>query len=296
MVLLQVLLQKADIYHFFNVPDVIGLPLILKRGVFIYDVRSPWFSTLKETLGFSLLSRVGGVIERFLSRNAEIVLAACTPLAKRARSLGAKKVFVVPNYPPQSFGPKISRSAMKLQLGLGDSPTVIFVGKLSKLEGTDLLKDIILQTSTSIPSLKFLIVGDGPQKKSVEKFLIENGLTDRVVMTGWVPHSTVADYINAADVGILPRTRTTFSPYTSPENILKVGEYLAVGKPVIAPKMGGFANASFPIVPAEPEMMAHALIEYLSNPREVEDFQRPTWEISHSRLHQVYESFNALDG
>lgn len=295
LILLQVLLQKADIYHFFNVPDVIGLPLTLKRGVFVYDVRSPWFSSLKETLGSSPLSRVGGNIEHFLSRKADVVLTACTPLAKRARSLGARKVLVIPNYPPKSFAPRSPRSTMRQELGLGDAPTVMFLGKLSKLEGSDLLKDIILKTSISIPSVKFLIVGDGPQKRSVEKFLIENGLTDRVIMTGWVPHNSVADHINAADVGLLPRMKTTFSPYASPENILKVGEYLAVGKPIIAPKMGGFTNASFPIIAAEPEMMAHALIEYLSNPPKLENFKRPTWEISHTRLQQVYESFGALN-
>lgn len=293
LILLQVLLQKADIYHFFNVPDVIGLPLALKRGVFVYDVRSPWFSSLKETFGSSLLARIGGTIEQLLSRNADVVLAACTPLANRARSLGARRVLVIPNYPPKSFIPRRARSAMRQSLGLGDAPTVIFLGKLSKLEGSDLLKDIIFQTSTAIPLVKFLIVGDGPQKESVETFLIENRLTDRVIMTGWVPHNTVADHINAADVGLLPRMRTTFSPYASPENILKVGEYLALGKPVIAPKMGGFTNASFPIIPAAPENMAYALIEYLSTPPKFDSFQRPTWEISHSRLKHVYESFGA---
>ncbi|MHA1246296.1 MAG: glycosyltransferase [Candidatus Thorarchaeota archaeon] len=294
LITLQVAIQRADIYHFFNIPDVVGLPLIFKRGVFVYDVRSPWFSSIKETIGGGPLWRIAEIIERLMTRAANIVLTACTPLAKRAKRWGAKRVVVVPNYPPADFAPTTDRETMRRVLGLGDHPTVLYLGKLSRLEGSELLKGIIEEVLESVPNAMFLIVGDGPARESVERFVEQQGLSERVVFTGWVPHSLVADYIIAADICLLPRRHTSFSPYTSPENILKAGEYIALGKPVVAPKMGGFADAEFPVIPAEPGEMAQAVVEFLRNPKQVPEFQRPTWEISHARLQRVYSAIGAV--
>ncbi len=294
LITVQIALLREDIYHFYNVPDVVGLPLALKRGVFVYDVRSPWFSSIRETLGGGLLSRVALIIEWFLTRVADIVLAACTPLARRARRWGARRVIVVPNYPPTDFGAGADREGTRARLGLGDSPTVLYLGKLSRLEGSELLKEIIQRVCNAVPQTKFLIVGDGPARGSLERFVTEAGLEDRVVMTGWVPHERVADYIAAADICLLPRRHTSFSPYTSPENILKAGEYLAMGKPIVAPKMGAFADSDFPVIPAEPQEMADAVIRYLREPRPVEVGDRPTWEVSRRRLLRLYAELGAI--
>ncbi len=291
---IQIALSKAEVYHFYNVPDVIGFPLILKKGVMIYDVRSPWFSSIRESLGNVLLSRIANLIEWFLTMNADIVLTANTPLAKRAQRWGAKRVGVIPNYPPSDFGPKRSREEIRAKLQLDNSPTVLYLGKISLIEGSELLKQIILETCTKLPNVTFLIVGDGPQKPSIDHFIQKHNLTDRVVMTGWINHDEVADYINAADLCILPRKWDTFSPFTTPENITKVGEYLALQKVVIVPNMGGFVGAEFPLVSVEPEKMGQAVIERLSNPQKTIDSTRLSWDISHKRLETIYSQLGMI--
>ncbi|MFW9975493.1 MAG: hypothetical protein ACFFDQ_09530, partial [Candidatus Thorarchaeota archaeon] len=95
ILLIQVALSRADVYHVFNVPDVIGLPLLLKRGTVIYDVRSPWFSSIKESLGSSILSKMGGLIERIMTRGADVVISANYPLAHRAYRWGARRITMV---------------------------------------------------------------------------------------------------------------------------------------------------------------------------------------------------------
>jgi glycosyltransferase involved in cell wall biosynthesis len=288
----QIALTKADIYHFFNVPDIIGMPLVLKKGKLVYDVRSPWFSSVLETLRIGPLSRLAGIVERVLTKQADIVLTANTPLAKRAMRWGAKKVLVVPNYPPVDFLPTQSRNTTRKQLGLSDNFVVLYLGKISTIEGSELLKSIIDHCS-SANRIKFLIVGDGPQKESVVRYLRTRGLLENVILVGWVPHNQVPNYIEAADLCLLPRTWSSFSQYTSPENILKTGEYLALGKPVITPKMGGFASAQFPIIVVEPEEMGQAILDFASNPRVVQDEDRPSWTISHKRLEAVYKFLKA---
>ncbi|TFH03576.1 MAG: hypothetical protein E4H14_16520, partial [Candidatus Thorarchaeota archaeon] len=161
---LQIALSQADIYHFFNIPDITGLPLLWKRGKLVYDVRSPWFSSVKESIGNNTLSRIANIIERIMTMGADVVLAANYPLAHRAHRWKANDISVIPNYPTADFGPTRDRIAMRNLLDLGDSPTVLYVGKISKIEGSELLKQIILQVSKRIPNVRFLIVGDGPEK------------------------------------------------------------------------------------------------------------------------------------
>lgn len=293
LIMFQLLLLRRDTYHFFNVPDVIGLPLTLKRGDFIYDVRSPWFSSVLETLGVRPLSLLAGLIERFLTRHANLVLTANTPLAKRAKQWGARHVMVVPNYPPTDFAPTKSRTAIRKELGLNSEFVVLYLGKISKVEGSELLKKIIADCS-DYPRIKFLIVGDGPQKKSLSRFLKTHALEKNTILLDWVPHPEVPNYIEAADLCLLPRTWSSFSPFTSPENVLKTGEYLALGKPVIAPNMGGFATAQFPVIAVHPEKMGQAILDFVSNPRAVGNMDRPTWEISHKKLQTIYRILDAL--
>lgn len=293
---LQVALSKADIYHFFNVPDIIGLPLLWKRGILVYDVRSPWFSSVKESLGINALSRIAGIIERIMTIGADLVLAANYPIAHRAHRWNATDITVIPNYPPSDFGPTQNRESIRNSLSLGDSPTVLYVGKISKIEGSELLKQIIFEVCNAIPNVKFLIVGDGPEKASIDSFIERNKLSANIVSVGWVPHDQVANHIVASDLCLLPRKWDSFSPYTALENITKAAEYLAIGRPVIAPNMGGFATAVFPIIPVEPKDMGNAVIEYLRNPKDIGDFERPSWSLSHERLKRIYSRLGGFDG
>jgi glycosyltransferase involved in cell wall biosynthesis len=201
---------------------------------------------------------------------------------------------MVPNYPPSNFGPKRDRKTMRDVLDLGDDQVVLYLGKISKIEGSELLKQIMLKTCTEVSTVKFLVVGDGPEKPSLDSFIEQQQLTDRVVMTGWVDHEDVADYIVAVDICLLPRKWDSFSPYTAPENITKAAEYLAVGRPIIAPKMGGFAQAEFPVISVDPSDMADALIKFLKNPQPFGDYVRPSWDESHKRLARIYSKLDAV--
>lgn len=290
----QVALTQADIYHFFNVPDIIGIPLLFKRGILVYDVRSPWSASILETFGSRLLSNLALFIEQVMTRGADLVLSVNVPLAKRARLHGAKKVIVVPNYPPSSFGPSRSREEMRRVLHLDDSPTVMYLGKLSIVEGVELLQDVVRHVSKAIHDVRFLIVGGGPQENAFKRYVETHGLHDNVVFIGWVTHEIVADYINAVDLCLVPRRWDSYSDYIGPGSVLKVGEYLALGKPVVVSKMGGFATAEFPIIPVDPSEMGDAVVDYFSNPPPELKTERLTWEISHRKLEGIYKNLGAI--
>ena len=294
MITLQVLFTKADIYHFFNVPDIIGLPLALKRGVVIYDIRAPWAISLEETFGKSPLVKIAEAIERLMIRFANRILCVNSLLAQRAYDLGARTVTVISNFPASDFGPSRDRNEFRKMLGLSDSPTVLYIGKLSIVEGSALLMDVISKTCKENPDVQFVVVGAGPEEEALKDFIRCENLQERVKYVGWVPHEDVANYINAADICLLPRKRDGLSPYVAAESIWKVGEYLVMDKPVIVPRFGGFTEAAYPIISVDPSEMHSAIIDFIESPKKPMKSHHPRWTESDKKLHRLYESLGAI--
>jgi glycosyltransferase involved in cell wall biosynthesis len=81
-----------------------------------------------------------------------------------------------------------------------------------------------------VPDAALLIVGDGPCRGFIEGEAARLGISDSVVFAGQVPHDQVASYIGLSDVAVIPET----NQYRSP---IKMFEYMAAGKPVVAPAM-----------------------------------------------------------
>jgi glycosyltransferase involved in cell wall biosynthesis len=114
--------------------------------------------------------------------------------------------------------------------GTGAGEAVIgFVGSFQKFHGVELLADMALRVAALRQRVRFLLVGDGPGAAAVRHRLAPLG--ERVVMTGAVPHAAVPGLVAAFDVGVLPET----SFYACP---LKVIEWMAAGKAVVAPRHG----------------------------------------------------------
>lgn len=80
--------------------------------------------------------------------------------------------------------------------------------------------------------IKCIIVGDGAERKSLQKEIDNNRLNDRVILTGFKPDAVSC--INALDVFILPSEREGF-----PRVIL---EAMLMGKPVIASRVAGLTE------------------------------------------------------
>ena len=69
--------------------------------------------------------------------------------------------------------------------------------------------------------------------------IVRLGATGRVVFTGAVPYSQVPEYMRAFDVCITPHLVTEFTESLNP---IKLWEYLACGKPIVATPVAGFRD------------------------------------------------------
>jgi glycosyltransferase involved in cell wall biosynthesis len=123
--------------------------------------------------------------------------------------------------PGRSFAPRPIRS-----------PAIVgYAGHLYPWKGVDILLEALVQ----LPGTQGLIVGGLPAEADLQRtrdLAGRLGLASRVTFTGWIEPPLVAQALDNADVLVLPNTATKISAsYTSP---LKLFEYLAMGKPIVA--------------------------------------------------------------
>lgn len=75
----------------------------------------------------------------------------------------------------------------------------LFVGRLNKRKGADLLKQIITESINRRENVEFIILGEGPMAGELESIS-----SDRVHVKGYVPHSEIVEYYRTADFLIHP--------------------------------------------------------------------------------------------
>ncbi len=220
-------------------PDVIyeRYNLFLPAGVwvkkkfklpFLLEVNAPLFDERGKHDGIAL-KRLARWTERYAWRNADVVLPVTQVLANRVmqENISADRIRVIPNgIDIDKFGEVPDSEKCKRMLGLDGRLVLGFTGFIRDWHGLDKVVDIVAKDVDHKRHL--LIVGDGPARESIEKRAINLGVQDRVTITGIVGRDDVARYVSAFDIALQPDV----VDYASP---LKVFEYLALGRAIVAP-------------------------------------------------------------
>jgi glycosyltransferase involved in cell wall biosynthesis len=187
-----------------------------------------------------------------------------------AYQIPGEKIIVVSNGANTSLFKPLEQNACRKELGLEyRTPYLCFVGNLAPWQGVEYLVKAAPLILSRYPECRFLIVGDGVMKNELLSLSKELGIADRFIFTGVVAYDHVPVYINASDICIAPfilarNAKIGLSP-------LKLYEYMACGKPVIASSISGVADAleasegGISVPPENPEALAEAISELLEN-------------------------------
>ena len=200
----------------------VGIPLFL-------EVNAPLFDERKRYDGLAL-ERFAKWIENVTWRGADRVLPVTQVLADYVRkaNVPGDRIVVTPNgINRERFPRSVDAEAAKARLGLSGSILLGFTGFIRSWHGLQMVIDLLAERGDE--RLRFLVVGDGPGRPELEERARTLGVADKVHFAGLVQHDAIVDYIAAFDVALQP----SVTPYASP---LKIFEYLALGKPVVAPR------------------------------------------------------------
>jgi glycosyltransferase involved in cell wall biosynthesis len=170
-------------------------------------------------------------MEAWTWRGADRVLPVTRVLAGYVMKAGVTDdhIQVIPNGINQAhFDAAPDNATAKARLGLEGSTVLGFTGFVRDWHGIDRVIDW-MATRPSDERTHLLMVGDGPVRIDLEEQARRLGIADRVTFTGLVHRDRVPEMVAAFDIALQPAV----THYASP---LKLFEYLALGKAVLAPR------------------------------------------------------------
>ena len=86
-----------------------------------------------------------------------------------------------------------------------------------------------MSSGLAAQNTKVLLIGDGPAMPDLKRYVREHGLDQEVLFTGPLPHAEVPRYLDLIDIAVQPAANEYCCP-------MKILEYMALGKPIIAPR------------------------------------------------------------
>lgn len=138
------------------------------------------------------------------------------------------KLYCVHNgFEPQHLRAPIPRNAAKALIGIDQNRKLaVYTGRVNHKKGLN----VVLEAARRLPEIEFILVGsagDGPIEAAAKAVA-------NIRVIPWQPRDALARYIFAADVLVIPPSRTPLAAFGSTVLPLKVFLYMASGRPIVA--------------------------------------------------------------
>jgi glycosyltransferase involved in cell wall biosynthesis len=181
---------------------------------------------------------------------ARRLLAGSAGAAAVARRAGcARPITVIPQVgvDPAAVPPRAPRRG---------GPAALFVGRLDRKKGADLLLDALALA----PAWRATLVGDGGERAALTAQAARLGLAERVVFAGAVPHSAIPGFFAGADAFVLPSRSV---PGWTEQFGHVLAWAMAAGTPIVGSTCGAIPEVAGDAGLIVPENDAPALAEAL---------------------------------
>lgn len=138
-------------------------------------------------------------------------------------------------------------------------PTVACVANLRPEKGHDVLIEAFAVVRRSVPEARLVLVGDGPQRASLEELAARRDLVDAIDFVGYA--TDIWPYLADAHVCVLPSHSEALG--------MAALEAAAAGRPVVASDVGGLqevvkdGQTGFLVAPRNPDAMAARILTLL---------------------------------
>lgn len=200
-----------------------------------------WIDVLHTLIPFGIFQRLGLFIEKSNIRNSDTIIALNEGLRDYVISLGAppENTYIIrAGIDHQRFNPEVRGDNIRELYNLRqDDIVLLFMGLLYSFSG---LKEVAVELSRlKNEKIKLLLVGDGDLFEELKRIRDENDLQNQIILTGRQPYNKIPEFIAASDICMLPAYKNSIMRDIVP---IKMYEYMAIGKPVIATNLSGLVK------------------------------------------------------
>lgn len=218
-----------------------GIRLARELGIpHILEVNAPLAYEQEKSRGLEM-KELARDLEKQIYCDTDHVIVVSDELRRFVNTCGVpeERISVLPNgVDPARFSEDSPTDRLPVDGKLDGKQIIGFVGSLKPWHGTATLLEAFAQLHADFPASHLLIVGDGPTRESLERYAADAGIRAAVTFTGKVHYDAIPNYVAAMDI--------TVAPYIPHENFyfspIKIFEYMAMGKPVVAGRIGQVAE------------------------------------------------------
>jgi glycosyltransferase involved in cell wall biosynthesis len=255
---------KADLFHgHVYASGLVALGLAgLRRSHSVNTIHGSYYDHWRTITGSELKSigyqSAERILATFLARRCDRQIHTATDFAEKVKGWGGPqdRIRVILNgVDTERFSPSVEPQ----QVASG-KPLVMTVRRLVPKNGVR----YFVEASRHVdPPADFVIVGDGPERSSLEKLSRDLGVSDRVSFMGPVPNNRLPGLLAAADVLVVPSLVEASS--------ISLLEAMAMGKPAVVTNIPGIDEVASPdrsmmVPPANSRALGEAIDLLLKDP------------------------------
>lgn len=226
-------------------------------------------------------SRICRGAVQFVLRRSDLITSGGENSKDAMISLGAKpeKIHKISHgVDTKMFAPVICKDKLRNELKITNFPTVICTRRMGQIHDVETLIRSIPQVLKVNADVKFLLIGDGSERDSLEKLTISLNVQQSVSFLGEIPQEMLSKYLAAADIYV----STSLSDSGIAVSTL---EAMSCG---IAPIITDVADNSkwiidgingFIIPPKDPNKLAEKIINLLGDEEKTYEFGKKSRSI-----------------
>lgn len=259
----------------------------------VHTVHMPAFFQTTMLLKRLLYDKMESLLNRKFSDRVIFVSNNIKEICIRRGLVSASKAIYIPNgialyqFKEIRKNRQIIRERVLQKLGLSKSDIIgCWAGRITKQKGLDYFINAVMELGKS-RSVKYVIVGDGPDGSQIKNLVHKYGLTNQFIFTGFVNQKEVYEYMGCSDFFVFP-SRYECLPYA-------ILEAMAVGLPCIVSDVGGNRELvedgynGYVVPLGDTRALAEAIGKLLDSP----DIRKRFGENS-TELSQKYDEINMI--
>ena len=265
--------RPTVLYERYGYSNIAGIILAkLLRIPIVMEVNTPLgIYTTKQDLG--KYYHLALLAERFVLSNATYVTTVSEEAKEilLARYPGLKVVVNENGVNPRRFSPEVSANRPRERFALKGKFIIGYSGSFMWWHGIPVLLKAMKMVRRKLPEAHLLLMGESELRPEYGALTKELSIDDMVTFAGLVPYEEMPEYLAACDVLVAPYL-PIFAEVPFHGSPIKVFEYMAMAKPVVASNLGQISailkhrETGLLVKPGDADELAAAIIELRENP------------------------------
>lgn len=262
-------LHKEDVLHI-HAPSPVSRPLsacLISKAIkfsTVLDLHDPWSG---HPFSKSPLMLLQTQIMRYVIKNVDVVITPHRPLFNLIHAMDKRKqIYLIPNgIDTEIFSPHPKNEDLMNKLNFTFEDIIVgFSGQITEEKGLDTLVYAAKLLTKKNRNIKFLIIGDGPNRKKIESLVKNHDLQKFFRFVGFLSIENLVQYCSLADICVCPYKPMAHYKIMKIETPMKVVQYLSIGKPVIMSRVSdenvvSWSGGGILIDPANPRKLAESI-------------------------------------